>query len=35
MGFEVVEVGAGAVEFGGDVVAGAVGEEFAEAGVRG
>jgi hypothetical protein len=33
VGFEVVEVGAVAVEFGGDVVAGAVGEELAEAGV--
>src|SRR5271157_1717144 len=30
--FEVVEICAGAVEFGGDVVAGAVGEVFAEAG---
>ena len=32
MGFEVVEVGAVAVELDGDVVAGAVGEEVAEAG---
>ena len=28
VGFEVVEVGSGAVDFGADVVAGAVGEEF-------
>ncbi len=31
MGFEVVEVSAIAMEFGGDVVTGAVGEPFAEA----
>ena len=31
VGFEVVELGAVAVEFGGDVVAGAVGEPVAEA----
>ena len=33
VGFEVVEVGAAAVELGADVVAGAVGEVVAEAGV--
>jgi hypothetical protein len=33
VGFEVVEVRAGAVQFGGDVVAGAVGEVLAEAGL--
>ncbi len=32
MGFEIVEVGAGAVDLVGDVVAGAVGEVLGEAG---